>query len=757
MEFSRSDPIGFALLVGTGLAVLLLLSRRSSRLPGARDGTLLALRAAALAVLVFILLDPVRLSETRQPGRKPEAIFLIDSSRSMGLEEPVSRLDQTLALIVDAESQVPEDRRSEITRYRFGRGLAALPRSERPRAVDDETRLSSALERLPERFGDSGPWGVFVFSDGRVTEPDGLAGVAQGYSRLGVPIHVVPIGRAAGDVAVQDIVAPRDAPPGGRVPVTVVVRSRGYAGRRAEVCIRAEAGPGGPPLASLPVTLADGEQAYELVIEAGRATTGLVAEVPPLADEATSENNQVPFRVALRQGKVRVIYMEGGPFVGSRRLSEALAEDPNIECLDVGLLGRIDDRPRLIRRTDPNLGYPATRQELFTYDVIICSDIPREGFTPEQLAWTVELVGERGGGFAMVGGNKSFGAGQYHETAWNGLIPVDMGDWGLERGFGNIIYWGRGRTFRVVVPPEARGHAIWRIVEDPARNRDVLGRMPTFYGCNLVERLKPGAVLLGHSDHPLLQAGRAPIFSCQSYGRGRSFAMLTDTTPDWGADFERLWGEGDNRYFRKFWRNVVSWLAENSVGRSRRLRVEADKLVYRPGEPIRLAATAFDEALDATDRYRLTARMRLSREQPGTGQAVALSPRTEVVAYEGMLTAPTLDPARPETQGAVLEVVASDGERLVAQAEVEIQVRDDPAEYRDPRPDETSLAALARNSGGRVVRTPHELAVLLQAAPRAADRVLVSRSPIWDRPLVWALLLGLLAAEWVLRRRSGLA
>ena len=47
--------------------------------------------------------------------------------------------------------------------------------------------------------------------------------------------------------------------------------------------------------------------------------------------------------------------------------------------------------------------------------MVICSDIARTAFTPEQLDWTVELVGKRGGGFAMVGGFTSFGSGGWDD------------------------------------------------------------------------------------------------------------------------------------------------------------------------------------------------------------------------------------------------------------------------------------------------------------------------------------------------------
>ena len=133
--------------------------------------------------------------------------------------------------------------------------------------------------------------------------------------------------------------------------------------------------------------------------------------------------------------------------------------------------------------------------------------------------------------------------------------------------------------------------------------------MPAFTGTNLTNRLKPAATALGLSDREIPGSGIVTVFSCQSFGRGRTFAMATDTTRDWGVDFERIWGEGDNRYFRKFWRNVVRWLAENSAGSNRRLQAEIDKNIYRPGQPISIAVHAFDEEARPADGYRVIARV----------------------------------------------------------------------------------------------------------------------------------------------------
>ena len=123
------------------------------------------------------------------------------------------------------------------------------------------------------------------------------------------------------------------------------------------------------------------------------------------------------------------------------------------------------------------------------------------------------------------------------------------------------------------------------------------------------------------------------IFACQTFGRGRTFAMAPDSTWAWGTEWETAWGEGDNRYFRKFWRNVMYWLTENRDGPSRRLRVETDKVFYRPGQPIQITARAYDDELAETDRYQLVARLRpagrAGSEHPRARRARTLSPSSE--------------------------------------------------------------------------------------------------------------------------------
>ena len=331
-------------------------------------------------------------------------------------------------------------------------------------------------------------------------------------------------------------------------------------------------------------------------------------------------------------------------------------------------------------------------------------------------------MGKHGGGFAMIGGNRSFGGGDWDQTVWNGLIPVDM----TERGEPDSEFCVH--SFKLDIPPEVMNHPIWKIVDDPQRNREILERMPPFFGSNLIDRVKPAATLLARSTGPWNRPisrgqgwpasrsrppGRIPmrpdgspacpvIFACQvSAAAGRS--PCRPTRPGPGAiDFERHWGEGDNRYFRKFWRNVVYWLTENR-GSNRRLQVETDKVFYRPGQPIEVTARAFDEKLAETDAYQSS---RGSVLRPTASRRRSTSPRPALSrsSKTGSIEVnwrPRRKPRHartPRLDGSSTHARRRRSRRRPrgARSSIPLQLIDDPLEFRDPRPDHAQLKNLAR-------------------------------------------------------------
>lgn len=716
--------------------------------PRLRSWLLLAPRLLLLLLLAGLLLNPVERRQTRLPPRQASVALLVDCSQSMLLGRPRSRLALAREAISSATADVPLEIRPRLSVYRFGEHLVRSPGIAELEASDDASRLGAALERLPSRFADDMVRAVVVFTDGNVDDPERLPAAAESYAKLGIPVYgFAPEEEPLqGDIGITELAVPPRVTPGETVIVHASVSSRGYGGRRVVVSLRRADQPG-PALTTLPMTLSEGVQPVELPVVVDADSSRLVIEIPELPGEAIGDNNRVPFQLNDGNSRLKVLYMEGTQGSEYRWLQEALHEDTDIECVAMVVNDQYAARPRLQRVDDPYRGFPTTREELFEYDVVICSDISQAAFTPEQIDWVVELVNRRGGGFAMVGGHTAFGSGGWDRTTWEKLIPFDMSG---QRSYLAV-------RFRVRVPEAAESHPIWRLLEDPAANRRALDAMPQFLGTNRISRIKPAATLLGETYAPLPQAGVMPVFACETYGRGRTFGMSTDTTVSWGTYFEKQWGEGDNRYFRKFWRNVVRWLSENSRASQRRLFIETDKLIYAPGDPIQIGVEAFDESQNPTTEYRLMAQLLPQSgfdAEKDPGRAVELGVPSAVQNYRGQLVANLPQHSAQVMQPARLVVTAWRGDEEVATAETALQILRDSSEWIEPQSHPENLTPLLNTSGGQRLTSASQLREVLSTFEPTPGEILIHTVPRWHAAWLYAVLLILLALEWTLRRRG---
>lgn len=349
-------------------------------------------------------------------------------------------------------------------------------------------------------------------------------------------------------------------------------------------------------------------------------------------EEVSTSNNRFETEVGIDRTKIRVLYVEGssqplqpvqrgtkyevrGPYTD---LQQALIEDEDIECVVVSTAG---GQGRLTRVTDAGgavtaRGFPETVAELAAFDAILLSDVAADTFTDQQLGWIENWIGQRGGGLMMVGGQRSFSAGNWDGTPVAQMLPVDL------RPDGD---WMPGTQVEVKAAPSAAAHPVWSIVTDAKQNAEIIGAFPSFFAANKWLGVKPHLTTvlatltldadsaadqsrtLGSGGSADIASAGQPAIVAGRYGRGRTMAMAMPITSPWANDLLTKWGDGDRRYYGKFWRNTIYWLTESSSIGRRRLVVSADKKFYRPGETIRLTASAFDEAATPTGNYRISA------------------------------------------------------------------------------------------------------------------------------------------------------
>ncbi len=103
-----------------------------------------------------------------------------------------------------------------------------------------------------------------------------------------------------------------------------------------------------------------------------------------------------------------------------------------------------------------------------------------------------------------------------------------------------------------------------------------------------------------------------------------------------------------------------------------------------------------------------------------------------------------------------VRVSASRGGRALGSATGEFGVDRFSLELARTRPDSATLAAVAEASGGRATRDAAAESWARALGSRALARGRTVSLRLWESPWVFALVVALLSAEWIVRRRRGL-
>ncbi|MHB0960936.1 MAG: glutamine amidotransferase [Pirellulaceae bacterium] len=759
--------------------------------PPARRWGLVLLRSLTLVILLAILLNPIRVDESPGPVERSRVVYLLDSSQSMSLGDVRTRWEHALAMIGQCGQLIPPNQRPELSVYRFGEGISAIDlpdafEARNPVAAGDEpepgaesrslgptdmdTQLVGALQELTGRFGRVAPRAVVLFSDGQAKDPPALEETCRRYAVMGVPIHAVPVGTAdrQGDVAIVGMVVPTRVRKQSQQTAQVSVRSYGYDGRRTEVVLSALGEDGRPErqLNRLPITLTTGLQSLHLTFQTGEKPLRIQVSIPPQPDEVSTDNNSHPGEIEIDRTKIRVLYVTRNSWTGSA-LSAALTADPDLECITaVPLSGSRQVGGGQIGT------FPDTVAQLFAYDVIVLEDVPQSALQTFELEWLEQWVGRRGGGLCMVGGPNSFASGGWRGSALEEMAPV-----ALEADDQD---WDAGAEVSLLPVASQVGHPLWAMVSDPLRNREILTSLPAFSGATRLGPAKPAATAIGIAKSDVAENPSGPALVVGPYGKGRTMALAMKIPSRWAV----TWGQSDNRYFAKFWRNAIYWLSETSSCGRRRLIATSDKILYRPGETVLLQAAAYDEMANLSKDCRVTVTVepRSSSAQITSDYSPLRWPRElqRIGSDQGPFIAWTEEielPRHPDRGGGFelqlpiaesssvvsaspavrLEVSAYENATLIDSSSIDIQMLDDPPELQNPLPNPQLMSRIASLSGGKVLSDAASLAATLRELPNREGSPRVEKVPVWSTWWLLVTILGLLTLEWVCRRRLGMA
>ena len=706
--------------------------------PRAR-ATLTTLRALTLILLIAILLRPVVMVPPAAANNSVLPV-LVDVSRSMRLSDggdAVARVDRARSIVRDLQARLSSEYRIEV--LSFGESLAAVPDVERMAATARRSDLSGAVADLAERYRHTRVAGVIVLSDGGDTAPQ----ESESIKSLNAPIIAVGIGdtSAGHDREVVNLTAGEPLLPGASIDLSVSATSSGFGTEPVELRVSAN----GRPVDTRRVTpSADGAPIHAVftVSPDPDVPTVYTVEIPAAANERAAENNVRSVLVPPQTGRKRILILEGAPGYEHTFLKRALGQDPGLEVDAVVRKGQNDDghdtfyvQAAPARMAALSSGYPAKRSELFAYDAVIFGNIEADFFTREQLALTSEFVSQRGGGLLVLGA-RSFDRQGLAGTALEQALPIDLTSRRATMTLANA-------TLQAVEPNtpaltvDGLLHPATRLAITPEENRQKWSQLPSLASVAAVGGARPGAQVLAVA----LTAGGnpQPLIAAQRYGQGRSMVFAGEASWRW-----RMMRPATDNSYETIWRQLARWITAGAQG------------------PVTIAAMSPSVA-GVTDRISVMVRDEDFRPVANAEVTVEITaPNGEKRSLPAALSNPqegryVLASRFAQTGVYRIEAAVSRGTDKVGSAMRPVLVGGVDLEMTQPRLNEAVLRRLSAETKGRYIRADQadQLPSLLRES--RVDAGTPEMRDVWHNG--WSLLaiIGLLGAEWVVRRRAGLA
>jgi uncharacterized membrane protein len=407
MPISFAAPEYLALLPLLALLVWLAGRRSLAGLDAFRRRAALAARLVVVALIVLALAEV----EWRDLTDKLKVVVVVDHSRSIPEEQTALAMK-----VVDEARKKIDPRRDSGELVVFGREAfveATLTRDGPPvtsfasHLERSYTNVDVALRRALEAIDEGTRGRIVLVSDGNQTIGDASAAVARARAAQ-VPVDVVPLDYAyEQEVLVEKVVLPLEA----KIGEPFLARVVAHAVARTPARIRLWQG--GELVESRDVVLEAGANVEQFQLDLERPDFYRVeASVEPLdARQDRLAQNNTAHGFVFTRGKAQVLYVH---------------DDADAEALEgrhlLSALG--EEQIRVVAA--PAANFPLEPMALQGYDAVILDDVARSSLSERQQAAIESAVGDMGLGLIMIGGERSFGAGEWRGSPVEAALPVEM-------------------------------------------------------------------------------------------------------------------------------------------------------------------------------------------------------------------------------------------------------------------------------------------------------------------------------------------
>jgi uncharacterized membrane protein len=728
------------LLVIAALACSYLFYRKAENvLPASWRYGLIALRGAAFLIVILLLAQPVLRLHSVIPQENFVAIAY-DTSRSMEIRDGSqgqSRLDVERRLLEPAGNPFLKNLASKfkIRFFRFSKGAERVDAFNDTQRHGGVTNLERSLDQIAVELSTVPLAGVVLISDGGDNRSANLDKTAARFRARKIPIYSIGIGSSkfARDAEVLRVSAPRKVLKGTTVEAEVSIVSTGCSGRRSQL----EVLDNERPIHSEEIILVGDGEVKTVKVNFSSQTAGARVyrfRVKPFPDEAVSENNDQAILMEVEDLKPQVLYVEGEPRWEYSFLRRAILEDKNLRLITLlrqangKLLRQGVESPSVMEK-----GFPADKAEFFQYKAIILGSVEASYFTFDQLRMISDFVGQRGGGFLMLGGKSSFGQGGYANTPIEDLLPLYINSPGAKAAFEDLEFKVRLTSYGFI-------HPVTRLSPSEEENRKRWEAAPKLMGFNPTAGPKPGATVLAQSSAPDSRVQSAAILAFQRFGRGKSMALTAANDWRWKMGLDHA----DNMY-PLFWRQMLRWLVSDAPDP---VNATTDKHSYSHDDSIAIGVEANDASFLPVNNAQVTVHV---KSPSGNSSVVPLAWDVEKDgAYSAVM--------EPQEEG-IYEIAseAIRGDKSLGTAKTHFRVAESSEEFHNAGMNADLLKRLSTETGGRYYSSADTRSLPEDISYSDKGMSHMEEKDLWDMPFLFLLLVGFISTEWILRKRKGLA
>jgi len=719
-----------ASVAGIGFAVRNRIAEAAPRIRNWRVWALWGMESLLVALVLVLLWEPAVTIAELKPQQNIIAV-LVDDSRSMAIADSGANGNQPreAAAVNTLQNGILSGlaKKFQTRIYRLDDKLARASGAEELQPAGGATHISDGLRQLMAETSDLPVGAVVLLSDGSENSGGIDREAMDALRNRRLPVHTIGFGkeREQHDVELEGATVATQAMADSRMTATVSFTQRGYAGAKTTLEVK----DGDKKLASRDVTLgADGSVQSETIFfnAGGSGVKSIEFSLPIMSGEENTTNNSVTRLVDVTAEKRRILYVEGEPRWEYKFIRRAEDDDHGIQV--VSMLRTTENKIYRQGISDPSElaeGFPTKAEDLFRYQAIIIGSVESGYFTPGQLELLREFVDKRGGGVLFLGGRFSLSEGGWGSSGAADLLPTFLPN---TKG----TFHRDGATTQLTAA--GAESAITRLVDDRSKNMERWKKLPYINDYQDAGTPKPGSTVLAE-----LNAGKTmPLLITQSYGRGRTALMATSGT--WRWQMSQALGDPTHDLF---WQQLLRWLAADSPGQ---VTASMPEQTMMDEGHVKMTATVRDKEYTPAADAHVSAHM-IGPE--GISAVVDMSPVPNLPGtFEVDWTA--------EKPGSyVAEVTATRGSEDLGKQVLAFRRVDGVAENFHTEQNRELLQRLSDETGGRYWKQSELDRLPKEISYSEAGISVRDTKELWDMPIVFIVLLSLIAGEWLLRRKWG--